>query len=100
MGTGIDEAVADELLGIVAEAQTARGHDSLARYSDGSIRYISRGGSVSFYKPGDGRLDDAIAATGYVAWAVYMNAPLVKEGARPASHRPGAEGARTNRFVR
>jgi len=84
MGAKLDEDVADVLLGVVVETPGDAGLETLAIYPDLNMRYIPEDGPILGYDPEDGRLNEAIAAIGPPAQAVYLKAPLVAEGPRPA----------------
>ena len=59
------------------------GLDTLAAYSDGSVRYVNQSGAVILYDPNDATLAAPVGAVGAAARALYMSAPLVGPGPRP-----------------
>jgi hypothetical protein len=50
-GIAPDASIADEVLGIVAEVALDGGHDVLAAYRDGSVRFLHHGGGGSIFEP-------------------------------------------------
>jgi hypothetical protein len=63
-GVGIEPSAdhSSEVLGVVAEVATENGHDLLAAYRDGSVRYLNVSGKVLVVEPGasDPQTDDAV----------------------------------------
>jgi hypothetical protein len=58
-----DESIAGEVLGVVAEVPLDAGHDVLAAYRDGSVRYLNhQGGATVIEPPAPAPVADAAAA--------------------------------------
>jgi hypothetical protein len=54
-GVDVDTSIAHEPLGVVAEVAVGNGHDVLAAYRDGSVRYLNHAGPVSVVESGAAR---------------------------------------------
>lgn len=60
-GEAPPEAGAGRVLGVVAEVAVGPGHDVLAAYADGSVRYLNHAGGASVF---DGGPPEVVAAVG------------------------------------
>jgi hypothetical protein len=68
-GVEVDPSIAHEPLGVVAEVAVGGGHDVLAAYRDGSVRYLNHAGPVSVVEAGAARAAGARRLEGAVdAW--------------------------------
>lgn len=52
VGVQPDASISGEVLGVVAEVAVGDGHDVLAAYRDGSVRYLNHGGGATVVEPG------------------------------------------------
>ncbi|HRW36668.1 MAG: hypothetical protein KDB04_19070 [Acidimicrobiales bacterium] len=81
-----DASIAGEVLGLVAEVAVDAGHDVLAAYADGSVRFLHHRGGGSIVEP---PAPEPIA-TAATAWldaataAAEAVAPWIGDGAHPA----------------
>jgi hypothetical protein len=69
-GTQPGPDIASRVLGTVAEVAVPAGHDVLACYRHGSVRYLNFSGSVIVYEDGNAQVDAAIAGLLDVSQAV------------------------------
>jgi hypothetical protein len=68
-GVDVDASIAHEPLGVVAEVAVGEGHDVLAAYRDGSVRYLNHAGPVSVVERGGPEVAEARRLEGAVdAW--------------------------------
>jgi hypothetical protein len=82
-----DPSIADEVLGIVAEVALDGGHDVLAAYADGSVRFLHHLGGASIFEPPT-PLEIAQPAASWLATAAAVApevAPWPGEGAHAAA---------------
>ena len=66
-GVQPDASIAGEVLGVVAEVSLDGGHDVLAAYADGSIRYLHHLGGATIVEPGAATPEMAAAAVAWLA---------------------------------
>lgn len=66
-GIAVDASIAHEPLGVVAEVAVGYGHDVLAAYRDGAVRFLSHAGPISIVEPGGARVGGAPRLDGAVA---------------------------------
>lgn len=82
-----DASIADEVLGVVAEVALDGGHDVLAAYADGGVRFLHHlGGGTVIEPPAPTAV--AVAATGWLAEAQEVVAQMDRwagTGAEPAA---------------
>ncbi|MEZ5182787.1 MAG: hypothetical protein R2702_13085 [Acidimicrobiales bacterium] len=85
-GIAPDASIADEVLGLVAEVAVDNGHDVLAAYADGSVRFLHHQGGGSIFEP-PAPEPVATAAAAWLAAATAVApaiAPWPGNGAHPA----------------
>ena len=86
VGIAPDASIADEVLGVVAEVALDGGHDVLAAYADGSVRFLHHQGGGSIFEP---PAPEAVA-TAAAAWLAVATedaaqvAPWPGDGSHPA----------------